>query len=245
MTTKEKMNPKKTARVAGILYLIVFIAAMFGPYFVRSTLIVPGDAATTANNIMASESLFSAGIVSYIVIILSEIVLSVLLYVLLKPVSNTLSLIAMVSRLVMTTIHGINLLNQFIALLLLSGAAYLTVFETNQSHALVLLFLNAHEYGWAIGMIFFSLHTFLLGYLVFKSGYFPRILGVLLIFASLAYLIDNFAILFLSNYDEKSIFLVLFIIIAELSFPLWLLIKGVDVDQWENRALESAQYNPS
>jgi hypothetical protein len=241
MTTKEKMSSiNKTARVAGFLYLIIFVAAMFGPIFVRSNLIVPGDAATTANNIMASEGLFRAGIVSYLVIILSEIVLSVLLYVLLKPVSNTLSLIAMVSRLVMTTIHGINLLNQFFALLLLSGAAYLTVFETNQLHALVLLFLNAHEYGWAIGMVFFVLHTFLLGYLVFKSGYFPRILGVLLIFASLAYLIDNFAILFLTTYEVTPWFFALPIVIAEIAFPLWLLIKGVNVEQWEKRALESS-----
>jgi len=183
MTTRTaETSPLVYARVAGILYLIIAIAAIFGPTFVRSNLIVPGDAATTANNIMASQSLFRAGIVSYLVIFLSEIVLSVLLYVLLKPVSKTLSLIAMVFRLAMTTIHGINLLNQFFALLLLSGAGYLTVFETDQLHTLVLLFLNAHEYGWWIGIVFFSLHVFLLGYLVFKSGYFPRILGVLLTF---------------------------------------------------------------
>jgi hypothetical protein len=241
MTTIEKMNSiNKTARVAGILYIIIFIAAVFSSMYVPSNLIVPGDAATTANNIMASESLFRLGFVGYLIIFLSEIVLSVLLYVLLKPVSKTLSLVAMVSRLAMTTIHGINLLNQFFALLLLSGAAYLSVLETDQLHALVLLFLNAFSYGWSIGIVFFGLHTFLLGYLVFKSGYFPRILGVLLIFASLAYLVDNFAILLLPNYEETPVFLVLPIIIAELAFPLWLLIKGVNVELWKKRALESA-----
>jgi hypothetical protein len=240
MTTRAAgTSPLVYARIAGILYLIIAIAAIFGPSFVRSSLVVPGDATTTANNIMASGSLFRAGIVSYLVIFLSEIVLSVLLYVLLKPVSKTLSLIAMVFRLAMTTIHGINLLNQFSALLLLSGADYLTVFETDQLHALVLLFLDAHEYGWWIGIVFFSLHVFLLGYLVYKSGYFPRILGVLLILASFIYLINALAILLLPNYEETPVFLALLIVIAELAFPLWLLFKGIDVEQWEKRALES------
>jgi hypothetical protein len=241
MTTRTAgTSPLVYARVAGLLYLIIFLAALFGPIFVRSNLIVPDDAIATANNIMASESLFRAGIVSYLVIFLSEIVLSVLLYVLLKPVSKTLSLIAMVFRLAMTTIHGINLLNQFFALLLLSGSGYLAVFETDQLHALALLFLNAHELGWSIGIVFFSLHVFLLGYLVYKSGYFPRILGVLLIFASLAYLIDSLAILLLPNYEVTPVFIAIPIAAAELLFPLWLLIKGVDVEQWEKRALESA-----
>ena len=241
MTTKEKMpSIQKTARFAGLLYLIIFIAAIFGPVFVRSNLIVPEDATTTANNIMASESLFRAGIGSYLIIFLSEIVLSVLLYVLLQPVSKTLSLIAAVSRLAMTTIHGINLLNQFLVLLLLSGVAYLAVFETEQLYALVLLFLNAFDYGWSIGIVFFSLHTFILGYLVYKSGYLPRILGILLIFASFAYLIDSFAILLLANYGETPVYLAIPIIIAEMAFPLWLLIKGVNVEKWEKRALESA-----
>jgi len=221
---------KKTARIAGVLYLIVAIAAFFGPMYVLPSLLVPGDATTTANNIMASESLFRAGIVSYLIIFLSEIVLSVILYVLLKPVSKTLALVATFFRLAMTTIHGINLLNQFFAMLLLSGADYLTVFETDQLHALVMLFLNAHEKGWSIGLAFFSFHVFFLGYLVFKSGYLPRILGVILILASLSYLIDSFANFLLLNYEHyEAIFaLVVFVpaFIAELSLCLWLLWKG-------------------
>jgi hypothetical protein len=240
MTTRTAgASPNVYARVAGILYLIIFIAAIFGPLYVRSVVIVPGDATTTANNIMASGSFFRAGILSYLIIFLSELVLSVILYVLLKPASKTLSLVMTVPRLAMTTIHGINLLNQFFALLLLSGADYLTVFETDQLHALVLLFLDAHEYGWWIGIVFFSLHVFLLGYLVYKSGYFPRILGVLLILASFIYLINALAILLLPSYEETPVFLALLKVIAELAFPLWLLFKGIDVEQWEKRALES------
>ena len=140
------------------------------------------------------------GIGAELVLLLSEIVLSVLLYVLLKPVSKTLSLVAAVSRLAMTTIHGANLLTHFIVLLLLSGAGYLTVFAPNQLHALVMVFLDAYNYGFTIGIVFLFLHALILGYLIFKSGYFPKILGVLFIIASLGYLIDSFSHVLIANY---------------------------------------------
>ena len=159
MTTKEKINSlNKTAKIAGVLILIMTVFAPFSMLYVPSTLIVPGDAIATANNIMASESLFRISIVSDSVVFLIEIALVVLLYVLLKPVSETLSLVAAFSRLAMTVIQGLNLLNHFIPLLLLSGAGYLTVFEPEQLYALVLLFLNAHEqvaliWGMSVGEV--------------------------------------------------------------------------------------------
>ena len=231
MTTKEKMDSlKKTARIAAFLYLILIVVGPFSLMYVPSTLIVPGDAATTANNIMASEGLFRAGIASASVVFLIEIVLPVILYVLLKPVSKTLSLVAAFFRLAMTIIQGINLLNHFTALLLLSGADYLTVFKPDQLHALVLLFLNVHEYVAHTWGLFFALHLFFLGYLVYKSGYIPRILGVLLLIASLCYLIQSFGIFLLPKYEE--IFaLVGWISIIEVAFPLWLVIKGVKDQQ--------------
>jgi len=240
MTTEEKMNSiNKTARIAGALYLIIAIAMGFSFTVAYESLIVPGDATATANNIIASESLFRIGFVGDSVTFLAEIVLVVLLYVLFKPVSRTLSLVAAFSRLAMTVIQGINLLNHFIPLLLLSGAGYLTVFEPDQLHALVLLFLNAHEYVVLVWGLFFGLHLFFLGYLVYKSGYIPRILGVLLIIASLCYLTQGFGNILLPKYEE--IFATIgFLSILELAFPLWLLVKGVNVEKWENRALESA-----
>jgi len=240
MTTKEKMNSlKNTARIAGSLILIMTVFAPFSMMYVPSNLIVPGDAATTADNIMASEGLFRAGIASDSIVFLIEIVVTVLLYVLLKPVNKTLSLVAAFSRLAMTVIQGINLFNHFTALELLSGAGYLTVFEPDQLYALVLLFLNAHENVVLIWGLFFGLHLFVLGYLVYKSGYIPRFLGVLLIIASLCYLIQSFGNILLPKYEE--IFAAIgFLSILELAFPLWLLIKGVNVEKWEKRALESA-----
>jgi hypothetical protein len=231
MTTKEKMNSiNKTARIAGALILIITVFAPFSMMYVPSNLIVPGDAATTANNIMASEGLFRAGIASDSVVFLIEIVIVVVLYVLLKPVSKTLSLVAAFARLAMTVMQGMNLLNSFTALLLLSGADYLTVFEADQLYALVLLFLNAHEYVVLIWGLFFGLHLLVLGYLVYKSGYIPRIVGVLLVFAGLFYLTANFGNILLPKYEE--IFATIgFLSIIELAFPLWLLIKGVKDQQ--------------
>ena len=232
---------QKTARFAGVLYLIITIAAIVAHFYVPSNIIVPGDAAATANNIMNNETLFRVGGVgSELIILLSEIVLSVVLYVLLKPVNKTLSLLAAVSRLAMATIHGLNLINYFFALLLLSGTGYLTVFEADQLHALVMLFLDAHSYGFTIGIAFLTLHVFILGYLIFKSGYFPKILGVLFVAAAFGYLIDSFALLLSTSYETTPIYLALPIAISEIAFPLWLLIKGVNVEEWKKRVSSSA-----
>jgi hypothetical protein len=230
-----------TARMAAVLYLVIAVASGVAHGYVPSQLIVPGDAAATASHIAASASLLRVGGVgSELVILLSEIVVSVLLYVLLKPVNKTLSLLAAVARLVMTTITALNLLNYFFALQLLGGAGYLAVFRPDQLQALALLFLNAHAYGFEIGIAFFTLHVFALGYLIFKSGYFPKILGALFIIAAVGYLIDSSGMLLVANYTTTPAFIALPIVIAEIAFPLWLLIKGVNVEQWEKRALASA-----
>ncbi|OQY43376.1 MAG: hypothetical protein B6242_14800 [Anaerolineaceae bacterium 4572_78] len=236
MTTQEI---KKTARLVGGLTLLMAVIAIISMIFLPTNLIVPGDATTTATNIMASEGAFRTSIAGNAVILLIEIVLTVMLYVLLKPVNKTLSMIAAFSRLAMTTIQGINLLNQFFVLLLLSGAGYLTVFEPAQLHALVQLFLNAHEYAILIWGLFFALHLLGIGYLVYKSGYIPKTLGILLIVSSLCYLIQSFGNIIFPQYKE--IFTTIgFISIIELAFPLWLVIKGVKVEKWEERVLESA-----
>ena len=237
---EEKINSiKKTARIAGLLTLMIVAIAPFSMLYVPSTLIVPGDAATTANNIMASEGLFRLGMVSDSIVFLIEIVLTVLLYVLLKPVSKTLSLVAAFSRLAMTLVQGINLLNYFFVLLLLSGAGYLTAFSPDQLYAFALLFLNAHVLVVLIWGLFFGLHLFVLGYLVYKSGYIPKFVGVLLVIASLCYLIQSFGNILLPKYE--GIFATIgFLSISEIALPLWLLIKGVNIEQWKKRALESA-----
>ena len=238
MTTKGKMNsPQKTARVAGFLYLIIFCLALFAELFVRQSLIVPGDATTTANNIMASDGLFRIGIVSFLIEQMVFLLLPLVLYKLLKPVNKNIAALMVILVLVGIPIAMLNLLNQFAVLLLVSGADYLTAFEADQLHAQVMLFLDLYQHGIFIAKIFWGLWLFPLGYLVFKSGFLPRILGILLIISGLGYLIDDFMVLLLPN---SGAILSLFAFIGEWLFALWLLIKGVNVEQWEKRALESA-----
>jgi hypothetical protein len=230
-------SPQKTARVAGFLYLIIFCLALFAELFVRQSLIVPGDATTTANNIMASDGLFRIGIVSFLIEQMVFLLLPLVLYKLLKPVNKNIAALMVILVLVGIPIAMLNLLNQFAVLLLVSGADYLTAFEADQLHAQVMLFLDLYQHGIFIAKIFWGLWLFPLGYLVFKSGFLPRILGILLIISGLGYLIDDFMVLLSPN---SGAILSLFAFIGEWLFALWLLIKGVNVEQWEKRALESA-----
>ena len=238
MTTRTaETSPLIYARLTGLLLLLLVVVGPFSQLYVPSTLIVPGDATATADNIRASESLFLSGIVGQSVVFLTEIVLTVLLYVLLRPVSRTLSLAAAFARLAMTVVMGGNLLSYFIALLLLSGASYLTVFEPDQLDALALLSLNVHQYGVYVWQMFFGLNLFVLGYLVFKSGYFPRILGILMVVGASGYLLDAYGNVLFHNYGETFGWVVgVTAVFGELPFFLWLLIKGVNVQRYNERA---------
>ena len=239
-TRTAQTSPLVYARVAGCLLLFIVIIAPFSQLYVPSTLIVPGDATATANNIGASGWVLRLGIVSDSLVFLIEIVLCVLLYVLFRPVSRTLSLVAAFARLAMTIVMGINLLAYFTALLLLSGAAYLTVFGPAQLDALALLSLNAHQYGVYVWEAFFGLDLAVLGYLIFRSGYFPRILGVLMIFAALGYLAHSYGNWLYPNYVETLALIVgVTALIGELPFFLWLAIKGVNVQRYNERAQQS------
>ncbi|MBA7480944.1 hypothetical protein ES707_16411 [subsurface metagenome] len=236
MAIKEKMNPNKIARVAGFLYLIMVPFAIFGIKW-ASSLIVPGDATITASNIMASESLFRLSIVSALIVQIVHILLVLVLYKLLKPVNKTHALLMVIFMLVAVPIAMLNELNRFAALLLSSGADYLTAFTADQLPAQVMLFLNLQEHGVFIAQIFWGLWLFPMGYLVFKSGFLPRILGILLIIAGFGYLINSVTFFLFPNFDA---IIIQFTFYGELLLPLWLLIKGVNVEQWEKRALESA-----
>lgn len=229
----------KLTRVTAVLILMLVVIAPFSMIYVPATLIVPDDAATTASNIMANKSLFRLALVSDSLVFLIEIVLCALLYILLKPVSKTLSLVAAFARLAMTVIQGINLLTYLIVLLLLSGAGYLTVLAPDPLQALVLLFLNAHESVVLIWGLAFALHLLVSGYLVYKAGYLPKMVGGLLIIAALCYFIQSFGNLLFPQYKELFTSIGL-LSIVEIVLPLWLLIKGVNVEVWKKRVPEAA-----
>ena len=218
---KTNQSLKQTARVSGILYLIIAVIAPVSMMVVPSTLVVAGDANATAQNILTSEGLFRTGIAGDALIFLIEVVLTVLLYALLKPVNKTLSLMAAFARLAMTIVQGVNVLNSVMVLLVLRGD-----FPAGQQSSLMMLFLNAHASASIVWGLFFALHLALLGYLVYLSGYIPRILGVVLYIVSLCYFVQNFGMILAPQY-ETVLSVIGMASMIELAFPVWLVIKGV------------------
>jgi hypothetical protein len=165
------------------------------------------------------------------------IVLLMALFKLLKPVNSHVAGHMVVLLLVGVPIALINELNQFAALLLLSGADYLATINAEQLHAQVMFHLDLHRYGIYIAQIFWGLWLLPFGYLVFKSGFLPRFLGVLLMIGCLGHLADVIAALVFSN---REVTVSQFTSIGEFLFPLWLVVKGVSVERWESRVLEPA-----
>lgn len=227
---------KKTARLTGLFYLAIFFANIFVFIFVSGSLNIAGDATATAENIRASESLYRSGVVSYLIVFLSEIGATILLYKLLSPVNKTLAMLMMVNRLMQAAIHAVNLVNFIFPLILLNGGDYLTTFTTAQINSLVLLFTDAHYYGVLVSEAFFAVSLFLLGYLVVKSELFPSILGIMLAIAGAGYVLDSFGIFLMPQHAALfANIMVAPAIIAELSFTLWLLIKGIRTPKLESR----------
>lgn len=226
-------SPLLYARLAGFLYLLVVPLGIVA-LSISSRLIVSGDAAATAANIRASESLFRLGIVSDFLAAIVMLLVALVLYQLLKSVNRNMALLMVSLVLIAVPIAMLNKLNQFAVLLLLSEPDYLAVFSTDQLQALAFLFLRLHSRGGNIAFIFWGLWLFPLGYLVFKSGFLPRILGILLMIACCGYVINSFA-----GFLGYTVNVGMFAALGEVLFILWLLIKGVNVEQWKKSVLES------
>jgi hypothetical protein len=238
MSNQETIHsPQKTARVAACVFLIIFFLGMSTELFIRPGIIVPGDAAATVKNIAASEALFRLSLVSDLIRETLLLLLPLILYKLLKQVNKTIAALMVIFSLVSVPISMLNELNHFAVLLLSSSAGYLSAFGTDQLQALVMFFLDLQKYGTYIPQVF-SLWVLFLGYLVFKSGFLPKILGILLMLGGLCYTVSAVLFFLFTNFDA-TIF-GLFAFIGESLFYLWLLIKGVNVEEWKKRALKSA-----
>ena len=219
-------SPRKTARMAGFFYLMFIITFVLASYL-RSRIIVFGDVATTANNIISSQGVLRLGFMSELFSALFFVLAAWALYVLLKPVNRNLALLLVLLNLGGVAIECINALNLFSALQFLSGASYLSVFQTGQLQALAMSFLNSYTNGFMITQLFFSTWLFPLGYLVYKSRFLPRPLGILLIldfFGILSWFLQFFL---LPDYGILSYPGLAISFVAEFSISLWLLIKGV------------------
>jgi len=234
--TNAEISPQTYARIGGLIYLVIIILGGLDEAFIRSRLIVSGDVATTTRNIMASKELFRRSIVGDLIMQVCDIPSIVIFYILLKPVSKSLSLLAAFFNLIQTAILGINKIYLLITLSFLGNEEYLKVFDPQQRQALAYLSLDLHESGYGIGLIFFGFTCLIVGYLMFRSGYFPKIVGILQIVAGLSYLINSFAQI-LSPAFAAALFPVILVpaFVGELSTCLWLLVKGVNVRKWNER----------
>lgn len=227
-------SPRFQARVAGVF---AWIGTTEGfAFWVRSRLVVDGDAAATAHNILAHEMLYRWGFVGDVISVVAFIVYTLLLYDLFRPVSRRLSLLAAVSNLLGFPIQlaiGVFLLAP---LVVLEGPQSLSGANVAQSQALALMFLNLYDYGYAICMVLFGLWNILTGYLIFRSTFLPRILGVLLAISGFYYQINNFAT-FLSPAIAARVEPYVFLVgMAELLLATWLVVMGVNEQRWKEQA---------
>ncbi|WP_416827938.1 DUF4386 domain-containing protein [Ectobacillus polymachus] len=218
---------RKSALIAGISLIIMTLAAFFSYGFVHGSLVVQGDASATFHNIKSSNMLFKAEILGWVIILITDIIVAWAFYIFLKPINKNLSLLGAWLRLTYATILGIAILNLIFVLLLSKNTALLNI---DQLQAHMMLFLEAFESIWSIGLIIFGGHLMIVGYLAFKSDKIPKAISTLLLLASIGYIVINLCNAFLSQYDAAiSILKIVFtipMIAGELGFGIWLLIRG-------------------
>lgn len=228
------ISPQAYARVGGILYLVIIAAGITGELFVRGSTVVSGNAAATARNVMASPALWRAGIAGDLLMHVCDVGVMLVFYVLLRPVSKNLALLAVLFNLVQTSVLVANKLNLLMPVFLLGDAEYLKAFTPQQLQALSYVSLRTHDYGFGFGLIFFGAECIVLGYLIIRSGYLPRTLGVLMAIAGACYLTNSFTLV-LSPTLSAMLFPIILLppFVAELSMAVWLLVKGVDLTKWK------------
>jgi hypothetical protein len=229
-------SPRFEARIAGLLYLIVIVGGIFAEVFVRGRLVVHGDAAATAHNILTHELLYRSGFAVEIFYCACNVPLTFILYDLFKVVNKSVALLVLFFCLVGTAIESVSLLAHAAPLILLGSGRTLSAFTAEQLQAWAYVSLQLFEYGFAIALVFFGCYCLLFGYLIFRSTFFPRVIGGLLAIEGLLYLITSFA-KFLSPAVAARVFPYLAASgLAEIVLCLWLLVMGVNVQRWNEQA---------
>lgn len=224
-------SAQRYAKTAGLLFLLTMLAGGSGELIIPR-LIVSADASATAHNIIASESLFRLGFAGYLVEALCDVALAWILYVLLRPVHQNVSLLAAFFGLVSTAVYAVAELFYFGALLVLKGGPdYLKSFSPDQVNGLAYLSLTLFNHGGGLFFVFYGVASILRGFLIFESGYLPRFLGVLLALGGVGFLVLNLALVLVPAYASD--ILLLPMIVTILAMTMWFLVRGVDIPKWE------------
>ena len=229
-------SPQRYARIGGALYLAIIVLGAFAEGFVANKLIVAGDAATTAANILASPGLWRLSVAGDLIVVLCAVPLLWIEYLLLRPVSKQLVLLAVLFNLASLAVEAISKVFLLVVMPTLGSADYLKAFDPHQLQILANLALSSHDVAFNIALIFFGFTCIVNGYLIFRSGYLPKLVGILMQIAGLSYLTACFAALFAPAFaDLITPAILLPPLIGESSFCLWLLVKGVNVAKWKER----------
>ncbi len=230
-------SPQLYARLGGALYLGIIVLGAVAEGFVASKLIVAGDAAATAHNILGSAGLWRASVVADFTVVLLAVPLLWIEYLLLKPVSRHWVLLALLFNLISLAVEAVSKLFLLVVMPTLASADYLRAFEPKQLEVLANLALNSHDIAFNIALIFFAFTCLVNGHLIFRSGYLPKFVGVLMQVAGASYLVACLAALFAPALaDTITPWILLPPLVGESSFCLWLLVKGVNVPRWKARA---------
>jgi hypothetical protein len=232
-----EFSPKLYARIGGVLYLYIILAGIFVELFVRGKLVVSGDAAATASNIMAHEARWRVAFSAEVLWLACAVALTMIFYILMRVVNRNIALMGAFFALMSIAVEAMSAVFHFAPVLILGSASYLKVFDTQQLHALALLSVGLFEHGFGISLVFFGFEELCRGYLMLRSSFFPRFLGVLVIISGLSYLTNSFA-LFLSPKLAGLIFPV-FVISAgvpEMILTLWLIVVGLNESKWQEKA---------
>jgi hypothetical protein len=236
-----KPNPQIYARAGGVLYLVLIAIGFYGEIAMQGRLVVSGNAAATAANIVAAEHLWRVGIVCDLVMHVLDVPLMLILYVLLKPVSTFLAQLGLLFTLVQTAVLVAFELTLLMPLFLVTRPAFVHAFEPAQRAALTSIFIDGQAYGFSIGLVFFGCACLIEGWLIWRSSYLPRPLGAFMVVAGVCYLVNTFVLLLapaVAGALFPSVLLPAFV--AELLLALWLLVKGVDAAKWRARAESEA-----
>jgi hypothetical protein len=223
---REGMSLRQAALVAGFAYL--FNPVSYAEFSIYPKLIIPGDIEQTSQNIVAHGGLFVAAILCYLISVIGDVVIAWALYILLAPVNRSVSLLTAWFQLVYAAIALFAMSNLVVVYRLLNTPEYLTAFGVGPLHAQVMLQLHAFRYDWAIGLVLFGIHLVLLGFLIYRSGYIPKILGILLVINGLGWGIDSLGPYLFPKANLGFTFITFF---GEVFFMLWLLIRGWKIQE--------------
>ena len=239
MTTRSfDSAPQRYARLAGILYLVIIAGGIFAELGVRARTLVAGDAAATARNVVAHETLYRAGYAAGVTILACALVVMVILYGLLRRVDPGVALLAVGFNLVSIAVEAGNLLNHYAPLVLLTGRG-MTGADPATLEALAYAALRQQSAGYGLALTFFGGFCLAVGYLVYRSTFLPRVLGMMMAIAGLGYVVNGFTAFFSPALGARVFGVVALPCFAgEFALTLWLLVKGVDVRKW--KAVEPA-----